>query len=151
MAWCTDLKNVTFKKIHWPPSEVVEIKRSFSRSLRPNFVFLLAFMSFYLEFSSFLVSVKIQHRWSFGLFCLNGLKNGSAKYILQKLHEIAQFLPRINMTYILLGGFELIQIFLLDMCEYVVPFSPISEMWVANANEHCPTWHWYRYRKNSEL
>ena len=36
-AWSTDLKNVTFEKIHWPPSEVIEVKRSFSRLLRPNF------------------------------------------------------------------------------------------------------------------
>ena len=45
-AWCTDFKNVTFEKIHWPSSKVVEVKRSFSRSLRPTFVSGLAFQSY---------------------------------------------------------------------------------------------------------
>ncbi len=48
-AWCTDFKNVIFEKIHWAHSEVVEVKRSFSRSLRPNFGFHLVFTSFHLE------------------------------------------------------------------------------------------------------
>ena len=53
--WCTDFKNVIFEKIHWAPSEVAEVKRSFSRSLGPNFGFHLVFSSFRLEFSSFWV------------------------------------------------------------------------------------------------
>ena len=51
-----------------------KIKRSFSRSLRPNFGFHLVFTSFHLEFSSFLVSR------SFDLGDLSDLENGSAKY-----------------------------------------------------------------------
>ena len=50
------MKNVIFEKINPAPSKVIEVKRSFSRSLRPNFVFHLVFMGFYLEFSSFWVS-----------------------------------------------------------------------------------------------
>ena len=51
---CPDLKNVFFGKIHWAPSEVLEVKRPFSRSRRPNFGFHLFLMSFHLEFSFFL-------------------------------------------------------------------------------------------------
>ena len=36
-AWSTDFKNVNFEKNHWTPSKVDDIKRSFLRSLRPNF------------------------------------------------------------------------------------------------------------------
>ena len=52
-AWCPNFKNVIFKKIHWALFEVVEVKRSFSRSLRPNFGFHLVFTNFHLEFSFF--------------------------------------------------------------------------------------------------
>ena len=52
----TDLKNVIFENISPAPSEVIEVKKSFSRSLRPNFGFHLVFKSFHLEFSSVLVS-----------------------------------------------------------------------------------------------
>jgi hypothetical protein len=55
-TWCTDCKNVIFEKNHWAPYEVIEVKRSFSRSLRTNFGFHLAFTSFHLEFSMFWVS-----------------------------------------------------------------------------------------------
>ena len=55
-AWCTDFKNTIFFENHWSSSEVVEVKRSFSRSLRPNFGFHLVFTSFHLEFLSFWVS-----------------------------------------------------------------------------------------------
>ena len=48
-AWCTDLKNIIFEKIHSASSEVVEVKRSFSRSLRPNFGFHLIFIGFHLK------------------------------------------------------------------------------------------------------
>ena len=47
---CNDLKNVIFIKIHPDPSEVNEVKRSFSRSLRSNFSFHLVFICFHLEF-----------------------------------------------------------------------------------------------------
>ena len=50
-----DLKNVLFGKIHWAPSEVLEVKRTFLRSWRPNFGFHLFLISFHLEFSSFWV------------------------------------------------------------------------------------------------
>ena len=46
-------KNIIFEKF---PSEVVEVKRSFSRSLRPDFGFHLGLTSFHLEFSSFWIS-----------------------------------------------------------------------------------------------
>ena len=49
-ARCTDFKNVTFEKIHWAPSEVLEVKRSFSKSLKSNFGFHLVFTSFHLKF-----------------------------------------------------------------------------------------------------
>ena len=52
-AWCTDFRNIIFEKIHSASSEV---KRSFSRSLRPNFGFYLVLTSFDLEFSSFWIS-----------------------------------------------------------------------------------------------
>ena len=55
-AWCTDFKNIIFEKIHSASSKVIEVKRSFSRSPRPNFGFHLVFLSFHLEFSSFWVS-----------------------------------------------------------------------------------------------
>ena len=46
-AWCTDFKNIIFEKIHSASYEVVEVKRSFSRSLRPNFGFHLIFIGFH--------------------------------------------------------------------------------------------------------
>jgi hypothetical protein len=55
------------------PSEVNEIKRSFSRLLRPNFGFHLVLTSFHLEFSSFWISRL------FDLGDHNGLKNGKCK------------------------------------------------------------------------
>ena len=73
-AWCTDFKSVIFQKIHWAPSEVVEVKRSFSRSLRPNFGFHLVFTSFHLEFSSFWVLMP------FDLGNLGDLIRGSGNF-----------------------------------------------------------------------
>ena len=55
-AWSPDSKNVIFEKICWAHSEVVEVKRSFSRSPRPKFGFHLVFTSFHLEFSPFWIS-----------------------------------------------------------------------------------------------
>ena len=63
-AWCTDFKNVIFEKIHWATSEVIEVKRSLLRSLRPNFGFHLVLTNFHLEFSSF---------WIWRLFDLGNL------------------------------------------------------------------------------
>ena len=68
-AWCTDFKNIIFEKIHSASSEVIEVKRSFSRSPRPNFGFHLVFSSFHLEFLSFWVSR------SFDLGDLSDLEN----------------------------------------------------------------------------
>ena len=45
-VWYTDFKNVSFEKNHWVPSEVLEVKRSFSSSLRPNFGFHLIVIGF---------------------------------------------------------------------------------------------------------
>ena len=42
-----DFKPMIFEKNHWAPSEVVEVKRSFSRSLRSNFGFDLVFIGFH--------------------------------------------------------------------------------------------------------
>ena len=72
--WCTDFKNIIFEKIHSASSKVVEVKRSFSRSLRPNFGFHLVFSSFRLEFSSFWVSRL------FDLSDLGDLRRGSGDY-----------------------------------------------------------------------
>ena len=80
-----DLKNVTFKKNYRAPFEVNEVKRSFWRSLRPNFGFHLVLTSFHIEFLSF---------WSSRLFDLgdlNGLKNGSLKYFKNGLKSMQIF------------------------------------------------------------
>ena len=84
-AWSTDFKNVFFEKIHWAPSEVVEVKRSFSRSLRPNFGFHLVLTSFHLEFSSFWISRL------FDLGDLSVLENGSLKYFENGLKSMQIF------------------------------------------------------------
>jgi hypothetical protein len=84
-AWCTDFKNVNFEKIHWAPSEVIKVKRSFSRSLRPNFGFHLVFTSFHLEFSSF---------WVLRLFDfgdLGDLRRGSGNFFKNYIFEIIAF------------------------------------------------------------
>ena len=87
-AWSTDFKNVFFEKIHWAPSEVVEVKRSFSRSLRPNFGFHLVLTSFHLEFLSFWISRL------FDLGDLSVLENGSLKYFENGLKSM-QFFQRL--------------------------------------------------------
>ena len=84
-AWSTDFKNVIFEKIHWASSEVVEVKRSFSRSLRPNFGFHLVLTSFHLEFSSFWISRL------FDLGDLSVLENGSLKYFENGLKSMQIF------------------------------------------------------------
>ena len=113
LAWYTDFTYVTYEKIHWPPSKVVEVKKSFWRSLRPNFVFVFVFMSFHLEFSSYLFSMKIQHRSSFGL---NSLKNGSVKYFKNCMKLLGFFQGLIWRIYHWVTS-KLIQIFLPGMCE----------------------------------
>ena len=50
---CPDSKKIFFGKNHWAPSEVLEVKRPFSRSRRPNFGFHLFLISFHLEVLSF--------------------------------------------------------------------------------------------------
>ena len=82
-AWSTDFKNVIFEKIHWASSEVVEVKRSFSRSLRPNFGFHLVLTSFDLEFSLFWVSR------SFDLSDLGDLRRGSVNFFKNYIFEIS--------------------------------------------------------------
>ena len=84
-AWSTDFKNVIFEKIHWASSEVVEVKRSFSRSLRPNFGFHLVLTSFHLEFLSFWISRL------FDLGDLSVLENGSLKYFENGLKSMQIF------------------------------------------------------------
>ena len=84
-AWSTDFKNVFFEKIHWAPSEVVEVKRSFSRSLRPKFGFHLVLTSFHLEFSLFWISRL------FDLGNLSVLENGTQKHIENGLKSIQIF------------------------------------------------------------
>jgi hypothetical protein len=76
-AWYNDFKNVIFENIHWAPSEVIEVKRSFLRSLRPNFGFHLVFTSFHLEILAFCVSR------SFDLSNLGDLRRG-LKYMRSK-------------------------------------------------------------------
>ena len=84
-AWCTDFKNVIFGKIHWAPSEVVEVKRSFLRSPRPNFGFHLVLTSFHLEFSSFWISRL------FDLGDLSVLENGTRKHFENGLKSMQIF------------------------------------------------------------
>jgi hypothetical protein len=84
-AWCTDFKNVIFEKTHWAHSEVVEVKRSFSRSLRPNFGFHLVLKSFHLEFSSFWISR------SFDLGDLGVLRMGPGNFFKNYIFEISAF------------------------------------------------------------
>ena len=83
-AWC-NFKNVIFGKIHWAPSEVVEVKRSFSRSPRPNFGFHLVFTSFRLEFLSFWISR------SFDLGDLGVLRMGPVNVFKNYIFEISGF------------------------------------------------------------
>ena len=63
----------------------VELKRSFSRSLRPNFGFHLVLTSFHLEFSSFWISMLLD------LGDLSVLENGSLKYFENVLKSIQIF------------------------------------------------------------
>ena len=79
-AWNTDFKNVIFEKKNWAPSEVIEVKRSFSR---PNFVFHLVFTSFYLELSAFCVWPQQPRRPQKGL-----------REFFQNLHFWNQCVPR---------------------------------------------------------
>ena len=82
---CPDLKNLFFGKIHWAPSEFLEVKRPFSRSRRPNFVFHLFLMSFHLEFSLFWVPR------SFDLHDLGNLSRGSGNFFKIYIFEISAF------------------------------------------------------------
>ena len=80
---CPDLKNVFFGKIHWAPSEVLEVKRLFSRSRRPNFGFHLFLISFHLEFSLFWVSR------SSDLSDLGDLRRGSENFFKNYICKIS--------------------------------------------------------------
>ena len=84
-AWCTDFRNVFFEKNQWTPFKVFEVKRVFSRSLRPNFGFHLVSTSFHLEFSSFWVSRL------FDLGNLSNLRNGTRKYFENSLKSMHLF------------------------------------------------------------
>ena len=77
--------------IHSATSEVVEVKRSFSRSLRPNFGFHLVLTSFHLEFLSFWISRL------FDLGDLHDLENGPSLHFKNGLKSIQIF-------QILMGG-----------------------------------------------
>ena len=87
---CTDFKNVIFENIHWAHSEdaeVVEVKRSFLRSLRSNFGFYLVFevFDFHLEYWSF---------WVSRLFDLGDhrvLRMGSGIFFKNYIFEISAF------------------------------------------------------------
>jgi hypothetical protein len=89
---CPDLKNEFFGKIHWDPSEILEVKRPFSRSWRPNFGFCLFIMGFHLEFSLFWVSR------SFDLSNLSDLKRGSGNFFKNYIFEISAFQQKIWVT-----------------------------------------------------
>ena len=84
-AWSLDFKNVIFEKIHRAHSEVIEVKRSFSRSQRPNFGFHLVFTSFHLEFSAFWISR------SFDLGDLGILGMGPVNVFKNYIFEISAF------------------------------------------------------------
>ena len=81
-AWCTDLKNILFEKIHLAPSKVIEVNRLFSKSRRPNFVFLLVFTMF-LPFSVLM---------NYDLGNLGNLVKGIIEFF-QKLHFWNQCIP----------------------------------------------------------
>ena len=72
-----------FEKIHKAPSEVAEVKRSFSRSPRPNFGFHLVLTGFDLEFSLFWVSR------SFDLSDLGDLRRGPVNFLKNYIFEIS--------------------------------------------------------------
>ena len=80
-AWFTDSKNMIFEKIYSASSEVIEVKRSFLRSPRPNFGFHLVLTSFHLEFSSFWISRL------FDLGDLHDLKNGPSLHFKNVIFE----------------------------------------------------------------
>ena len=84
-ACCTDFKEVIFENMHWASSEGSEVKRSFSRSSRPNFGFHLVLTRFHLEFLSFWISRL------FDLGDLSVLKNGSLKYFENGLKSTQTF------------------------------------------------------------
>ena len=73
------------KKFTGSLSKIVEIKRSFSRSLRPNFGFRLILTSFHLEFSSFWI-LRL-----FDLSDLHDLKNGPSLHIKNGLKSMQIF------------------------------------------------------------
>ena len=79
-----------FEKIHWAPSEVVEVKRSFSRSLGPNFGFHLVLTRFNLDFLSF---------WISRLFDLNKLRVLKNAKIFWKWPQIVKKFPNVNWRY----------------------------------------------------
>ena len=89
---CPDLKNVFFGKIHWAPSEILEVKRPFSRSRRPNFGFHLFLLSFHLEFLLFWVSR------SFDLSDLGDLRRNSGNFFTY-IDEKKFFLHTLIKTY----------------------------------------------------
>ena len=84
-AWCTDFKNIIFEKIHSASSEVIEVKRLFSRLPRPNFGFHLVLTGFDLEFSLFWVSR------SFDLSNLGDLRRGPVNFFKNYIFEISAF------------------------------------------------------------
>ena len=94
-AGSTDFKNVFLEKNHWAPSEVVEVKKSFSRSLRPTSGFHLVLTSFHLEFSLF---------WGFRLFDLgdlSDLRNSTRKYFEnshKSMHLFQRLIGAMNCT-----------------------------------------------------
>ena len=76
---CPELKNRFFWKIHWAPSEILEAKRPFLRSQRPNYGFHLLLIGFHLEFSLFWVSR------SFDISNLGDLRRGSKNTFLKSV------------------------------------------------------------------
>ena len=84
-AWSPDFKKVIFEKNCWANFEVVEVKRSFSRSQRPNFGFHLVLTSFHLEISSFGISRL------FDLGNLSVLENGTQTHFENGLKSIQIF------------------------------------------------------------
>ena len=88
-----DLKNVFFGKIHWALSEILEVKRPFSRSRRPNFGFHLIFMSF--VFRIFVV-LRFEVVWPRRP---RRPQKGPDEFF-QKLHFRNQCFPRKKMRYV---------------------------------------------------
>ena len=92
-AWSTDFKNDIFGKIHWAHSEVVEVKRSFSRSAEAEFWISSSFYKFSFRIFGIL---DFEVVWPRRPPCP---RNGPSECF-QKLHFWNQCIPRKKMRHV---------------------------------------------------